>query len=129
MGNRGTTQPTAPVEPLHAGICILFELGGDAYEAVSFLKAGETMVSGDEMLRRTNSDGRVVGQEEWESIWKHRAGLPMKLRRFYLATKRPGPHHRRGISCLYWGKGGWCEYWLDLEGSWLDRDLVLRRRV
>ncbi len=118
---------------IHADICIPFELGGRKYEAVGFLKKWEDWlagpwVSGYEMLRRTDQDGRVVGTEEWVHLVTHLDELPNELRRYRLATKHPGRLIHGDIEYLYYEYGAWGVHWSHLEDPWGIDTLVLRRR-
>ncbi len=116
------------VQGIHADICVSFELGGRAYEAVGFLKKCEEYVLGHEMLRRTDQDRRVVGAHEWVHRVTHRDELPDELRRFCLATNNPGPLLLGDIKYLYYAYGEWGVHWSHLEDPWGIDTLVLRRR-
>ena len=112
----------------HADICIAFELGGQQFEAVGFLK-DEDYVAGSEAVRRVDNGHVVKTDEDWQLIYQNRQDLPPELNNFWLATARSVPVGPRGVSYLYWVGDGWRGDWHGLGGEW-DRDvLVLRRRV
>src|SRR3989338_6195427 len=110
---------------VHNEIRIEFELKGRRYEAVGFLEKDEPSVNGDGMLKRTDKDGNVVGEEDYQYILKRRKKLPKALDKYYLATKRP-PVFPRYVSCLRWDGNAWFEHWDSLDCQWDDFTLVLR---
>lgn len=113
----------------HSEICIQFELGGQPFEAVGFLNAGENSTAGEEALRRTDNGHIVRSDADWRFVCDHRAELPKELNSYWLATARPGPVDPRCVSCLYRFGAGWCGDWGGLGGPWSRGGLVLRRRM
>ena len=112
----------------HADICIAFELGGQQFEAVGFLK-DEDYVAGSEAVRRVDNGHVVKTDEDWQLIYQNRQDLPPELNNFWLATARPRPVSPRFVSCLGRSDGGWHVNWGNLDYGWDRFGLVLRRRV
>ena len=115
-------------EPLHADICIAFELGGQSFEAVGFLKDEENIL-GEEAIRRVDNGHIVRSGEDWQFIYENRQDLPEELNDFWLATARPNPGDPRYVSCLDRHDGEWYDRWFNLDNGWFRNGLVLRRRV
>lgn len=117
----------------HKDICIQFEIKGRRFEAVGcFLNEDDTMVTRNTMLERTDRDGMIVGEEDWEFIYENRQDFPPELRDYFLVTKRPYPDRPTRLSCFIWYNpfGKWfdfCSHYVDYQ--WDDNYLVLRRRT
>ncbi len=82
-------RPPTPLPPPHAEFRLPFDLDELRLEAIGFLDRGVWSVSGDEMFRRTDQDGRVIRtQEEWQYICARLLLLPLELKQRFrqLAT-------------------------------------------
>lgn len=128
-GPQGSPKPVGPAS-LHAGICIPFELGGQTFDAVGFLK-DEEYVLGEEAIRRVDNGHVIRSNEDWQFLYENHQDLPSELNDFWLATARPHPGSPRGVSTLYrLDVSGWYDGWSGLDDRWwARRGLVLRRRV
>lgn len=113
----------------HKDIRIPFEVGGRNFEAVGFLKDGESSVDGKTMLSRiAEENGGAIGQEDVAFLSERRNNFPKEIRRYTLATGIHKPGGPQDVSCFVWGDGDqWYRGWLFLEGQWDDHFLVLRR--
>lgn len=129
------TPPTAPVPELAAqeSICIPFEIAGQQFEAVGFLRKGEASCLGEKATRRCDNGNLVREEADWQLLNEHRAQLPAELRPYWLMTARPYPVDSRAVSRvvsdLYFDGNEWCGHWFDLDDRWYQRNLVVRRRV
>lgn len=112
----------------HQDILITFEVEDRRYEAVGFIREGETSVDGDEMLRRTaGKNGGAIGEEDVSFLRERRGQLPDTLRPYWLVTGQRDPDNPRYVSYLYFYGIGWCQGWNWLGHQWNDYYLVVRR--
>src|SRR3990167_7470526 len=107
-------------------ICIPFKIQDREYEAVSFLKEGETSVSSEEVLSRVPD---AIGTEDFDFIFAHRGELPKELKDYFLVSQKLHPDRPRDVSYLARGGSGWYVRWDFLGLQWDDNGLVLRRRM
>ncbi|MBI4407632.1 MAG: hypothetical protein HY565_04000 [Candidatus Kerfeldbacteria bacterium] len=115
--------------PAHADIRYELTLGGQAFEAVGFLAAGEESVRGEEAIRRCDNGHLIRSEDDWHLLYKHRSQLPQGLVAYWLVTARPNPGYPRDVSSLDFDSLEWYDRWNDLDNRW-DRDsLVVRRRM
>lgn len=123
---------TGTSEVAHKDIRFKFELEGRRYEAVGFLKPGESQITGYAMLRRVSvENGGAVGEEEVRHICLHANKLPTGLRAYYLATNQRPRSNRKLIVGIYFDKdvGEWhneAQSLLNLK-QFSKNVLVLRR--
>ncbi len=100
-----------PIEVPHKDICITFEMAGLEFDAVGFMRDGESDISASEMFRRTDN-GLIVDNEFiiWR-ILRHQGKLPAELRGRYLCTKCPGfgANARLQYTALFFDDDRWRE--------------------
>lgn len=122
--------PAPPAPPAHEDIRITF-VSGDGkrtYEAVGFLKEGETSVNGDTMLERTASkNGGAIKDDDWDYLREHGFQPNPELEKYYLATDRRNPDNPRSVSYFFRYDDVWGEDWHDLGRQWHRLGLVVRR--
>lgn len=110
------------------GVRILFEVDGRRYEAVEFLREGETSVLGDEMLRRAaGENGGAIGTDDCLFLQKRLGKLPPELNRYMLVTNRRYPGYPHDVLYFDRDNGRWLVRWRLLEYRWFDYHLVVRR--
>lgn len=116
----------------HKDIRIPFEIGGRRYEAVGFLKAWESSVSGDVMLARTaDENGGAIGEEDAKYIGDHLNQVPATIRRHnpeyvYLVTNRRSAEDPDQLFYLCFYGRGWSRGFFHLSDEWKEYGLVIR---
>lgn len=117
-----------PAAQAHKDIRILFTVADRHYEAVGFLKKGEAVVDGYEMLARTAGEngGAIKGEDE-AFLRKHLGELPEFLQSYALTTSQRRPGRLRDVSCFGWIGGRWYQFWNWLGDTFYDGCLVVRR--
>lgn len=116
----------------HKDICFQFTLGGEAFEAVGFLEAGEDSVQGTVALSRTDNGHLLKSEEDWRFVYEHRYELPRELWVYWSVTARPDPDDPHRVFSLFhdfYDGDRWYYGWYDLDHRWNRNNLVLRRRV
>lgn len=110
---------------IHKDICIRFEVDGRKFKAVGFLNQGESLVDGDEMLRRVPG---AIGEEDTNFLdervdqdWSRDLFL------YYLATARRNPDDPRYVRYFYRFASRCVRDWYDLDYRWGGRVLVVCR--
>lgn len=89
-------------------------------ELVSFLKEGESSVTGEEMRARAVTLRGNFSQRQAEYLLDYQDEIPVEWRSYYLvfpATLWRAADGGLGVPCLDWSGGRWC-----LSFSWLVRD-------
>ena len=119
----------------HKDICIPFTITDKDgvkhhFEAVGFLKDGETSASIEEVYSRVG-ERVIISDEDWELFGEYSGQLPDELLQFgYLLTARPCPGDPGRVSCVDRSGRGWHTMsWVDLSFHCDRHGLVLRRAV
>ena len=89
-------------------------------ELVSFLRRGESYVSGKTMRERAWKQRASLGQRQAEYLLARQKEIPSEWRDFYLVFPGTVWRDRDGgldVPCLHWLGDGW-----DLSFSWLEDD-------
>ncbi|MBI3495500.1 hypothetical protein HY065_02645, partial [Candidatus Berkelbacteria bacterium] len=90
-----------------------------ALELVAFLKEGETVIGGEELVSRARTELRAnYGQHDAEWLVKHQEEIPVEFRKFYLVFTGTVWRDRNGnqvVAYLRWNGERW-----DLLFRWLD---------
>jgi hypothetical protein len=93
-------------------------------EGVAFLKAGESYILGEEMVRRARIESDTNwSQEDAEYLLEHQEEIPAELRNFYLvftATVWEDSSGRRLVACLFWIGEPWCLSFVRLDDGWYN---------
>lgn len=100
-------------------------------ELVPFLKNGETLINGEEMVRRARKLNANYGQEDAEWLLEHQNEIPVKFRGFYLpftGTVWQDSNGHRHVPYLYWFGEHWFLYFLWLVDDWHSHGRLLRPR-
>ncbi len=100
-------------------------------ELVSFLKRGESCISGEEMRRRAKEKNASLGQRQAEYLLGHQEEIPSGWNQFYLvfpgtAWRAPGGSLR--VPVLYWHGGRWSLIFFWLGADWNSLDRLMRPR-
>ena len=93
------------------------EISISSLELLSFLKSGESFVSGNTMADCAKENGANLGQRQAEYLLSHQEDIPQEWRQYYLVfpgTVWQAAHGYRGVPCLGWDGGRW-----DLRFGWL----------
>ena len=113
-------------------VVLEFMLGGEAFDVVCVHQTGEERVVGEEVIRRADTDGRVVrSDEDWQFVYEHRHELPTVLYDYWLVTAWSGAIKSAKVAYLIrvGSRAGWRKRFRDLNYNWGRRVLVLRRRT
>lgn len=105
-------------------------IAGRTYEVLSFLKGDEESVVGHTMVERAKEMKANLGKEDCDHLLAHQDEIPAILRGkvvfVFSGMRDPGVSQR--VAYLYWGVGGWDQYWDWLGGGWYGRGRLLRRK-
>ena len=101
-------------------------------ELVSFLRRGESRVSGETWADVAEKQGASLGQRQAEYLLEHQGEIPSKWRDYYLVfpgTVWRGRDGRLYVPCLGWHGRQWCcLYFHWLENDWYSSDRLVRLR-
>ena len=98
-------------------------------ELVSFLKRGESSVSGETMCERAKKAGANLAQRQAEYLLDHQGEIPSEWRNFYLVfpgTVWRAPDGRLGVPYLRWYGVRWDLSFSGLECDWRSGDRLVR---
>lgn len=108
-----------------------FTVGNRTYELLSYVRAGETAVTGHTMLVRTKELGADLGQEDAEHILKHQNEIPAELRGkiILVFTDWRNPDFPGFVAYLdCYDDGRWILHWFSSGRDWRSRGRVVRRK-
>lgn len=100
-----------------------------AFEAVEFLKPGESSVDGDAMRLRAKELNAHTSQRHAEWLLENQDRIPEELQGRCLVfpdTVWQAFGGDRGVPYLYWDGGRWCLYWRWLGYVWFDNVRLVR---
>lgn len=101
-----------------------------AIDGITFLKEGENVINGEEMVRRARMEFEAnYGQEDAEWLLDNQGKIPIELRNFYLvfpATSWQDSGGYRLVPDLRWSGRRWILDFRWLRGGW-DSDVRLVR--
>ncbi|MBI2010890.1 MAG: hypothetical protein HYS89_01500 [Candidatus Colwellbacteria bacterium] len=100
-------------------------------ELVSFLRRGESYVSGETMRERVREEGASLGQRQAEYLRVHQEEIPSEWREFYLVLPGTVWRDRDGdlyVPYLYWHGGRWYMLFHRLERDWYSNGRLVSRK-
>ncbi|MEX1061791.1 MAG: hypothetical protein WEC39_01625 [Patescibacteria group bacterium] len=100
-------------------------------EATTFLRRGESSISGEEMRRRSVELGANLGQRQAEYLLDHQEEIPKEWRAFYLVFPGTFWRDRDGdleVPCLRCYGGRWNLHFFWLGGDWGSSARLVRAR-
>ena len=116
----------------------LTELDLNQVQLVTCLKQGESVVTGEERVKRLKTDGRVrLDENAFQAFWENREQLPVRFKEkvngnvqfiFFDGVTLRSPRGYRFTLCLYFDSYGswlWNYYWLAYDRDANDPSAVL----
>lgn len=105
-------------------------VGDRVYEILSFLKKGESCVTGHTMVERAFGMNANLGEDDGQYLLDHQDGIPVALRGkvVFVFTDWRHPFDSSDVLFVYWRDGRWVRDWAWLGDDWNDNGRVLRRK-